>query len=254
MARLWKKFDGEPFMINPRLGILSALNPRKRKRGRKVAKRGWGRAHMAWVRSFAKKGRKNRRRKYHARRNAFPVAGLVANPRRRHRKNPRHSYVRHWVKRGRRRYRRNPGIMSFTRGLALPNVTKVIYAGAGYVGTPIVEGFLSPYLPASITTNTFGKYAVRIGSVVGLTFLAKAVLGREAATYVGIGGGSYVLISAVREFAPGVIPGLSAYTRPLAAYVPGAGRNYTALGSGTLGNPFVNSGTSDVAQRRFARF
>ena len=211
-----------------------------------MARRGWGAAHMKWVRSFAKKGRRNRRRKYHARRNAFPVAGLVANPRRRrkhhYRANPRR----------RRHYRRNPGLTTRFMGLSLPNVTKVIYAGAGYVGTPIVEGFVNTYLPVSLTGNTFGKYAVRIGAVVGLTWLSKAVLGKEAATYVGIGGGSYVLISAVREFAPGVIPGLSAYTLPsrgMGAYLPSVGRNYTSLGG-----PMVSSGTTDVAQRRFARF
>jgi hypothetical protein len=247
LTRLWKRFDGEPFMINPRLGILGlgAFNPKKgRKRGKKMARK-FGARHMAWVRSFKRKGRKNRSHRH--RRNAYPVAGLVANPRRRRRYHARRNPRRH------RRYRRNPG-MTRLMGFSLPNISNVIYAGVGYVGVPLAEGILGSMLPLSITGTSIGKYAVRIGSVIGLTWLTKAVMGKEQARYVGIGGGAYVLITAVREFAPGLIPGLSAYTLPsrgMSAYVPGVGRNYTALGG--MAGPFVSSGTADVTQRRFSR-
>ena len=180
-------------MVNPRLGILGlGLNP-KRKR-RKVARRS-AKARMAYARSF-QKNRRRRRRSY--RRNPYPVAGIALNPRRRrHRRNPVMN---------RRRYRRNPG--GKILGLSLPPLQSVLYAGVGFVAVPITEGFLNQFLPLSITSTTLGKYAVRIGSVIGLTWLSKMVLGKNAATMVGIGGGAYVLVSAVKEFAPGMIPGL----------------------------------------------
>ena len=127
----------------------------------------------------------------------------------------------------RRHYRRNPAVLGIG---GLPPLQSVIYAGVGFAGVPLVEGFLSPMLPVSITTSTIGKYAVKIGSVIGLSALARMIVGREAARMVGIGGGAYVLVSAVREFAPGMIPGMGAYTQinrgmgayKLNAYTPGA--------------------------------
>jgi hypothetical protein len=220
--RLWKRFNGEPFMVNPRLGILGlGLNPGRKKRGKKTmarrrSKTRSARVKMEYVRSF----QKNRRRH---RRNPYPVAGVAINPRRRRRSFP--------IMNRRRRYQSNPRRIL---GLSLPPLQSVLYAGVGFVAVPVTEGFINQFLPLSITATTLGKYAVRIGSVIGLTWLSKMVLGKNAATMVGIGGGAYVLVSAVKEFAPGIIPGLSAYTssRPaLAAYTPGAGRNYTPMGA-----------------------
>jgi hypothetical protein len=219
--RLWKKFNGEPFMINPQIGILGlGLNPRKRKKGKKTMARRSARARMAYARSF-QKNRRHRRRSY--RRNPYPVAGVALNPRhrRRHRRNP--------AVQNRRRYRRNPGGRKVF-GLSLPPLQSVLYAGVGFVAVPVTEGFLNQFLPLSITSTTLGKYAIRIGSVIGLTWLGKMILGKQAALMVGIGGGAYVLVTAVKEFAPGMIPGLSAYT-PLGAYTPSSGRNYRTLGA-----------------------
>lgn len=255
MARLWKRFNGEPFMINPHLGVLG-LNPKtsRRRKAATVAKKN-GRAHMAWVRSF-QKGKKNApaRKRRRARRNPWPVAGLVANPRRkRARRNPaahHHHHRRH------HHYRRNPSVMGFS----LPPLQSVLYAGVGFAGTPIAEGFLSGFLPAAITQNTIGRYAVKIGTVIGLTYAAKAIVGREAAKMVGIGGGAYLLISAVKEFAPGVIPGLGAYVpanRSLGAYTP-ARRSAGGLGAPAFGARntagFAGSGASNVVASRFRRF
>lgn len=117
-------------------------------------------------------------------------------------------------------------------GFKLPPLQQVLYAGVGFVAVPVTEGFVNQFLPVSITGTTLGKYAVRIASVIGLTWLGKAVFGKNAATMIGIGGGAYVLVSAVKEFAPGVIPGLSAYTQPsLASYVPPTSRNFSTMGA-----------------------
>ncbi len=218
---LWTVVNGEPFMENPYLGI---LNSRKGKK--KMARRS-GRAHMAWVRSFRKKGTRRK-----ARRNSWPIGGVALNPRGRHH----------------RRYRRNPGAgVTRIMGFSLPPLQAVLYAGGGMIGVPMVEGFLSQFLPASLTSNQIGRYAVKIGSVLGLTFLAKSLLGRDAAKMVGIGGGAYVLLGAVREFAPGVIPGMSAYTS-LRAYTPNMGKWVTP---GTGGRaPALNAYTPNPRMAR----
>ena len=137
----------------------------------------------------------------------------------------------------------------------------VIYAGVGFVGVPMMEGFLMRFLPLSITTSAIGKYAARIGAVLGLSYLTKMVIGAQESKMVAIGGGAYVLTSAITEFAPGLIPtaGLSAY-RPatLGAYAGSTGRTFNQLGAPDFGAqntprsaPF---GAARVVATRFRRF
>lgn len=163
---------------------------------------------------------------------------------------------------------RNPSIMGFQ----LPQISSVLYVGAGLLGTPAAEGFISGFLPASITGSTIGKYAVKLGTVLGLTFLVKALMGNEKAKLVGIGGGAYIFVSAFKDFAPAsiraYIPGMGAYpvagptlsayggANKLAAYGQSTGRNYTGMGAPNFGaqnSPFTSGGTNIVAAR-FRRF
>lgn len=171
--------------------------------------------HMAWVRSFKRKKRRGnpvaltnrRRRRHHYRRHrrSNPSWGLLTN--RRHRRRRRH----------------NP-VGGRSRGFfGLPPLQTIVYVGVGAVGTPVAEGFINQFLPLSITSSVLGKYAVRIGTLLGLTMLSKSLLGKERAKLIAIGGGVYVLTSAIKEFAPGIIPGLSAYVpmRGMGAYTGG---------------------------------
>ena len=129
----------------------------------------------------------------------------------------------------RRAYRRNPSM--FGGGLFgnLPALQTVLFTGVGFVGTPIVEGFATRIIPATITGNTFGKYAVRIASVIGVTFLVKTLIGSAEAKPVAVGGGLYVATTAIAEFAPGIVPGLSGFapglTPGLGAYARPTGLN-----------------------------
>src|SRR5262245_53071221 len=129
MARLWKYVHGEPYMINPALGILAA-NPKRRKR--KMA-RHRGKSYMNWVRSH------RRKRNHYAIAGPF-AAGLAANPHRRRRR--------------RRHYKINPPRRR--RGLAvrgffgLPPVMPIVYASAGMVSTAAIEGFAETLLPTSM--------------------------------------------------------------------------------------------------------
>ncbi len=240
--RLWKVIGGEPFMINPYLGILGA-NPRQKK-GKKVMARKHGAAHMAWVRSFKKNPRRHRRRKH--------------NP-----------SVRHYARRARSSVRRHARRAATAMGfLTLPPLQSVLYVGVGLAGTPLAEGFISGYLPAAITGNTIGKYAVKIATVLGLSYLVKSIMGREQGKLVAVGGGVYVVMSAVRQFAPGFIPGMSAYAvggpvvtglnaytgpKSLSAYTSNRGMSAPAFGAtNTVG--FAGQGGRNVVASRFRRF
>jgi len=128
----------------------------------------------------------------------------------------------------------------------------VLFVGAGFVAVPAFETFLNTWLPTSITSTTLGKYAVRIGLVLGITALGRALMGKDRAKLVAIGGGAYVLVSAVKEFAPGVIPGLSAYVPPpgMGAYVMGGPTRQLRAFAPSVGSAFGGSVGGSVASTR----
>jgi hypothetical protein len=101
-------------------------------------------------------------------------------------------------------------------GINLPPLETILYTGVGIIGTPMVEGFASRFLPAELTTSTVGRYALKVAAVLGLTWGAKTLLGVNEAKAIAAGGGAYVLVTAMREFFPGVV-GMSAYA-PMSAY------------------------------------
>lgn len=201
---LWGFYNDEPFMENPPLAIIG--NPlryrrklsrgkyeydyvsgkRKSSKKRKGVKMAAKRRRTSVKRVVSRKRSKGRKGK----RNPFPMAGVVANP--------RVIYMKRRHATHRRRGRRNPAIL----GVELPPLNQVLYAGAGFIATPMVEGYVNKWLPVEITSNVLGRYAVKIASVIGLSFLAKKAIGVSEARMVAIGGGAYVLTSAVNEFLP----------------------------------------------------
>jgi hypothetical protein len=208
---LWKVIDGEPYMINPHLGVISAqmLNPKGKRRS--MASKS-SRRHMAWVRSFRKKNR-SRRRKH----NPYPLAGAVvplANYRkRRHRKHNPH-----------RKHRRkhNPGLRQIARGtFGLPPLMPVVYGAGGFIGTAMVQGFVDTLVPAgyNASTSMVAKYAEIAASIVIVTWVAKKFISPGAAAFAAVGGGIFAMQQAAHDFASGLIPGMHAYT-PLKAYTP----------------------------------
>jgi hypothetical protein len=248
MRGLWTIVDGEPFMENPRVGILNKR--RKRRKGRKAMarRRGGNAARMAYVRSFRKNRSRRRRR---ARRNPWPTAGMVAapNPRRRYYRRAKAAVGRYKARRRQRREGRSVNIL----GINLPPLETVLYTGVGVIGTPMVEGFASRFLPLELTTNVVGRYALKVASVLGLTWLTNTLLGSNEAKAVGAGGGAYVLVSALREFAPGVV-GMGAYTQ-MRAYTQMQGRIPNGMaGPASAGNRFYAGSTfGNTVQARFDR-
>jgi hypothetical protein len=90
-------------------------------------------------------------------------------------------------------------------------------------------------------TRKITGYAVKIGSVIGLTWLATRFLGSDAGNKVAIGGGAYVAVSIFRDIFPTALPSVAT----------GAGRYLRAqplLGAyqrGYMGSP----GTANVPSR-----
>lgn|SRR5215475_795767 len=259
--RLWEFDDeGEPWLEN--MPLLIVNRKKVHKKGKKKMARRRKRTNRRHTRRVHRRNvRHAPRRRRRTRRNPWPMAGTVAaiNPRRRRRGRRNAARRRH------RRGRRNPAVL----GLALPPIKIVAYTGLGFIGTPVLEGFLNGVLPVSLTSTTLGKYASKIASVLGLTFISKMVLGRAASMYVGVGGGVYVLTSAVREFLPTLLPAgtLSAYAVPsrnflqrssMQSYMKPTSRTFNTLGAANYGafntpNSAPNGGMNLVAQR-FRRF
>src|SRR5262245_7492259 len=130
MARLWRNFSGgERWMINtPRLLLIN---------------KGKGKSTMA----------RRRRRRHNS-----------ANPRRRRRYNPIANLMGN-RRRRRRSYRRNPpnGAIDVL-GIKLPGMQSIAMGTVGFLGPPIIEGYVGPMLPANIAGNQGGRYLVKIGS------------------------------------------------------------------------------------------
>lgn len=242
---LWGMYDGEPFMENPHLGVLAMpANPKRyRKRiakgryeydyvpkgktsrkGMKMAVRRRKRAMPAGLKRYwathRRKGAKSapaRRRRSTRRRKNWISPGMVvaANPRRRRRsmylkgarRNPHH-----------RRRHRNPAILGFQ----LPAIKSVVFAGIGFAGPSLLSGFLSQMVPSVMSQASSmgiaGKYLVKVGSVLGLTYLTRRFVGSNEANMVLIGGGVNVGLSLMNDFAPGFLP-----ANPLGMYVPNRG-------------------------------
>src|SRR5262245_55262885 len=252
MSRLWEYDEfGEPWLENGRKNPPVLIVNRPHKKGKKRMARRKRRVSRRRTRTNRVYGRKRAPARRRRRRNPWPMAGTVAMVNRRRRRGRKRSNPR----RHRRSYRRNPAIL----GISLPPLQSVIYAGVGFVGVPLAEGFLSRMLPISLTGSTIGKYATRIGALLGLSFLTKMVIGSSESKMVAIGGGAYVLTSAISEFAPGLIPaaGMSAY-RPatLGAYVAPTRR--PSLGAPAFGAintvRSAGAGGANIVSQRFRRF
>ncbi len=195
--RLWDFYDGEAFLENPhevKNPYVAVINPKRGKRKMAATRR---RRRTVTVR------RRKRVRvaapKRRKRRNSYASAGPVvarANPVRRRRRTTRVTRRRRHSK-----ARRNPSIM----GLTLPSLNSVLFTGAGFIAPPMLEGFLYQFLPAEVSGNVLGRYAIRIGSVVALSMLTKQVIGSAEAKNVALGGVTYIAMTAISEFMPDMV-------------------------------------------------
>jgi hypothetical protein len=211
MARLWKRFGGEPYLINPHL---ISLNPKSTRRKNKMAKRRALRrgASGRFMKANPRKRRHVRRHLAAPRRVRRVRRSYAMNPpRRRRRSYKRNAYFGNPVRR-RRSYRRNP-IISGSQVFGV-KFSDILYAGGGFIAPPLVEGFIKGYLPTSITGNAFGKYALKAATVYGLSWAGKKFISQEAGKYIAIGGIVYIVANLVIDFVPQLFSGFSGYMSP----------------------------------------
>lgn len=217
-TKLWDFFDGEPFMQNPRLGILSLGTNKPRQRGKKgrknVARKRKGMRQPAalrryWATHRRGKKRSNPRRR-RARRNWMQSGAMVPVPNPRRRKHHR-ARVHH----RRRRYSHNPSVM----GLYIPPVRTVAFGALGFASPPVVQGLLTSLAPSIVQTalsaGMIGKYAVKAASVALTSWAVSRFVSRADGNTVAIGGAINIGLSLINDFAPGFLP-----ANPLSAYVP----------------------------------
>ena len=216
---LWNIYDGEPFLDNPHLSVLT-VNPKRRSRVRrkKMAKRRMPPRNAKG--RFVKRGSTTRRRRrsvrvhtgaFGRRTRRVRVASrpVLVNPRRRRARARKYAYVSNprrrrtalVMNRRRRHYRRNPAI-SLGGIFNSSTLKQVGYAAVGFAGTPMLAGFITPYLPASLTTNKWAGYAVRGAAAYGLSLVAGKVAGPEAGKAVLVGGLALVAVSIAMDTFP----------------------------------------------------
>lgn len=207
--------DGERWLINDPTLVIASNRPKKKGKRmytnrRKKKGGGWGKSHMAWVRSFAKKNRKHgsRKTRRRAKHNMYS-AGAIANPRRK-------TVTRYVTKYKRNSPARAGGMLG---GLGIPAIEPIAGAFAGLAVPPMLNYFLGGYIPASITANPIGKYAVRAAQVVVPSFIVRKYVNRNVGNIMMIVGIGKLLLDAVHEFVPS-IPWLSGmgYQPMLGAY------------------------------------
>jgi len=211
---LWTEIDGELWLDNPHLSVLTA-NPKKRRsrvRRKKMARKRLPPRNAKG--RFTKRGHASRSRKRRSVRVHTGAFGrkvrrvrvarhpVLVNPRRRRRSTSRRKYA--YVANP-RRHRRNPrrsGGTGFMSIFSKPTLKNVGFAVVGLAGTPMLTGFIQKYLPTSLTGNRYANYAIKGASAWGLSLIAGKVAGPEARRAVLIGGLAYVTLGIIQDFFP----------------------------------------------------
>ena len=81
-------------------------------------------------------------------------------------------------------------------------------AAGGFLVPPTLEGILVPYMPTMLQTG-IGRYAVKAGVVLGLSYAGSKFINPEAGKMIGIGGIIYIMANAVIDFMPSLFAGFS---------------------------------------------
>jgi hypothetical protein len=157
------------------------------------------------------------RRKYHARAKARThskrrTSYAINRPRRK-------SRVRHYFRKAyravrQRHYKTNPSLMGFQ----LPGLMDIAAVGAGFVVPPILAGYVMGWLPDSLKTSKVAFWTVKAASVLVPSLVVRRFVSRRAGSLMLLGGAVSFVMDLVKEFAPGVIPGLG-YQPLLGAFI-----------------------------------
>jgi len=234
MARLWtEETDGERWLVNPALIVANPRPRKKRKAGRKMAQRKAKRRMPAGLRKYwathRRKSRTNPVARTHRRRRArknITSTGMLFN-RKRRRSSGKRRGVR--VMARRRRARQNPALGGLLGGrsisilgFTLPPLDAIVFTGAGLIVPPLVTSFIMAKLPNTWKTNKAAYYGVKAASVILPSMLVRRFVSQRAGNLMLLGGAASFVIDLLRDFAPGVIPGISGVgmNQPFLGYYP----------------------------------
>jgi hypothetical protein len=211
--------DGERWLINGPELLIAANRPQKKGKRKMYAnkpKHGT-KAWMSYIRGLRRTKNGPKRHKK-ARRNMYS-AGEIAN-------RPKTRTVTRYVKATRRRSNPPGGMRGMLSGF--PGIEPITGAFAGLAVPPVLNYLVSGYIPAAISGNTFGRYAVRAAEVVIPSWLVRRYVNKNVGTIMMFVGISKLLFDGVKEFASG-IPGLSGMGfQPMLGVYPGARRGLPA--------------------------
>jgi hypothetical protein len=166
--------------------------------------------------SATRTARKTRRTRRAAPRVVRVKRAVLFNPRRRRARRVSAAPRRRSI----RRYRSNP--ISLGKVFSMGTLKLAAFTGAGFLGTPLVSGFIRGYIPITdATTRKYVGYGVQAVSAYGLSIAAEKVVGKEAGRAVLAGGLAYVAVSVFQT----LLPQLTGQTVATSAYhsVSGAG-------------------------------
>lgn len=106
----------------------------------------------------------------------------------------------------RRRRHRNPSVsMSGIKEALIP----AAFGAAGGLALDVAWNYLSPYVPASITSSPYMVAAAKIAAAFGIGLLAKKFLGGSKGNAIMAGAVTIQLYSAASFALAGTLPGLS---------------------------------------------
>ena len=135
----------------------------------------------------------------------------------------------------RRRARRNPPMYERGRILGF-SMKELAYTGVGFIAPPAIEGFVNGFLPATLTSNNIGRYAIKIGAVAAVSFAGMKFIGREAGKYLAIGGATYILANIIVDYMPTLFKGFTGYMNPGSTFMPRMARQpFLGMYTGTAG-------------------
>lgn len=232
------------------MATIALVNPRRAKRRRSRRK-----MTAKQLKYFGRRKHKRRSRR----------VAVAATPRRRRRHHSRRTRsVARRARRHVRRFARHTGggmslrgmnFNSFLKGTLVPSAV----GAAGALGVDLALGYLTPYLPATLTTAPFLPLT-KIAAAVGLGMLAQGVTkDRNIGEHVMAGAITVVAYSYLKSLAQAQFP-----TLPLSEYVSGMGYAGPALAfpdapPGSMGlyvgrsagwNPSVNASRTGATTKR----
>jgi hypothetical protein len=129
-------------------------------------------------------------------------------------------------------------------GFQIPAVMDIAAVGAGFVVPPLITGYVMGWLPDSLKTSRAAYWAVKAAAVLVPSMAVRSFVSRRAGNLMLLGGTVSFVLDLIKEFAPGVIPGLG-YQPLLGAFTAPPQFSRARMPPQRQGLPRMIAGTPD---------